>query len=72
MKYLVRDEATGEVHEFEVKQDNYGVSVTHDATGHSVILEIFNGRLRGLVFRNETDEAVVNHILEENTSNGSD
>ena len=59
----VQDEAAANFHSFEVFRDSYGVVVKHRGTGHNVVLEVHDGRLRALVYEDGDDEPVVNHCF---------
>lgn len=58
---MVKDDATGEEHQFEISTDGYGIVVKHVDTGHSVGLEIFDGTLQALAWEVNKDEPVVRH-----------
>jgi hypothetical protein len=59
----IKDPVTDITHEFQI-DTNHGVRITHVGTGAEVAMEIFEGVLRCLAYRKDSDEPVVNCILE--------
>lgn len=63
IRIQIKDDATGSIHNFLVDTDNYGVRVTHEATGDQVAFEIFDGVLQALCFdASKDDEEPVNQF----------